>query len=428
NEAIAKAEKERADELRFQAIAKAMAVKSTQFRKAQGEEQVVLKSLLAQQAYNYNTQYRGNRYDNDVYYGLYEALRDLDDPMAKSLGGHTKSIRALTSSPTGNHVYSAGTLGKVLRWSVKGSERVADTLALARGESHLFRTLAVNGADDILIGGGNLPESNDGSSFIEIYDLKAATRRELSGFDGSVWKLLFQSKSNVFYALDKNGTSIKKSDLNSVSEIISSTNRINDFSISEDGKWLVAATQVGSGPAATGEVVLYDLENGYSSSIIHKHRKGLLAVGVSNDNFVAIGDVDGLVKVFELFGNGTTTELIGHTSEIDQIEFSTDGRFIATASKDKTVKLWNRQEPNTQPINLKDHPTWVWTIAFSPDNNQILAGTQESVVRSWPTTIEAMSDKICGEIDRNLSQDEWTLFVSDDIEYEKTCENIPNGE
>ncbi len=138
------AEKERADKLRFQAIAKAMAVKSTQFRKAQGEEQVVLKSLLAQQAYNYNTQYEGNKYDNDVYYGLYEALRDLDDPMAKSLGGHKKSVRALTSSPSGNHVYSAGTLGKVLRWSVNGNERLADTLAMARGESHLFRSLAVN--------------------------------------------------------------------------------------------------------------------------------------------------------------------------------------------------------------------------------------------------------------------------------------------
>ncbi|MEM7108770.1 MAG: High-affnity carbon uptake protein Hat/HatR, partial [Bacteroidota bacterium] len=421
-------EKERADELRFQAIAKAMAVKSTQFRKAQGEDQVVLKSLLAQQAYNYNTQYQGNKYDNDVYYGLYEALRDLDDPMARSLGGHSKAIRALTSSPSGNHIYSAGTFGKVLRWSVNENRRSADTLAAERGESHLFRTLDVNSADDILIGGGNLPKSKNGSSFIEVYDLKGGTRRELNGFEGSVWKLLFESKSTIFYALDKMGTSIKRSDLNNVAEIISSVNRINDFSISQDGRWLVAATQVGFGPSASGEVVLYDLQNGYSSSVIHKHRRGLLATAISSDNFIAIGDVDGLIKVFKLFGSSAPTELIGHTSEIDQIEFSTDGRFIATASKDKTVKLWNRNEPNTQPINLKDHPTWVWTIAFSPDNNHILAGTKEAVVRSWPTTIEAMSDKICGQVDRNLSKDEWTLFVADDIEYEKTCDNVPSGE
>ncbi|MEM6361303.1 MAG: High-affnity carbon uptake protein Hat/HatR [Bacteroidota bacterium] len=427
NERRARAEKERADKLRFQAIAKAMAVKSTQFRKAQGEEQVVLKSLLAQQAYNYNTQYEGNKYDNDVYYGLYEALRDLDDPMAKSLGGHKKSIRALTSSPSGNHVYSAGTLGKVLRWSVNGNERLADTLAMARGESHLFRSLAVNSDDNILVAGGNLPENKDGSSFIEIYDLSSGNQRNLSGFDGSVWKLIFQRNSNVFYALDNNGKSIKRSDLNSVTEVISSVNRINDFSLSQDGQWLIAVTQVGE-TNATGEVVLYDLEDGYSASVIHKHRRALLATGIGNDNSVAIGDVDGLIKVFKLFSNDTPSDLIGHTSEIDQIEFSADGRFIATASKDKTVKLWNRKEPNTQPINLKDHPTWVWTITFSPDNNQILAGTQESVVRSWPTTIEAMSDEICGQIDRNLSKDEWTLFVSEDIEYEKTCENIPDGE
>ncbi|MEM9856985.1 MAG: High-affnity carbon uptake protein Hat/HatR [Bacteroidota bacterium] len=427
NEQRALYQKERADELRFQAIAKAMAVKSTQFRKAQGEDQVVLKSLLAQQAYNYNTEYKGNKYDNDVYYGLYEALRDLDDPMAKSLGGHTKSIRALTSSPSGNHVYSAGTLGKVLRWSVKGNERAADTLTSARGESHLFRTLAVNASDDILIGGGNLPQNKDGSSFIEVYDLKAGTKRELDGFEGAVWKLLFQPNSNVFYALDNNGKSIKSSDLNTVTEVISSENRINNFSISSDGNWLIAVTQIGE-INPTGEVVLYNLEKGYSASVIHRHRKALLATAISADDFIAIGDEDGLIKVFKLFGNNPPSELIGHTSQIDQIEFSSDSRFIATASKDKTVKLWNRYEPNTQPINLKDHPTWVWTIAFSPDNNQILAGTQEDVVRSWPTTIEAMSDKICGQIDRNLSKDEWTLFVSDDIPYEKTCDNIPTNE
>lgn len=417
NERQARLEKERADQLRFQAIAKAMAVKSTQFRKAQGAEQVILKSLLAQQAYNYNTQYNGNKYDNDVYYGLYEALRDLDDPMAKSLGGHAKSIRALTSSPSGNHVYSAGTLGKILRWSVSGSERVADTLAQARSESYLFRSLAINASDDILVAGGDLPQSKDQSTFVEVYDLKnGVNARKVAGFEKVVWKILFRPGSNTIYALDNGGASIKASDLNTVKEVYSSDERINDIAVSSDGKWLIGVT-------ATGKVLLIDIDNNYTASVIHNHRKTLLATAISTDNFVALGDVDGLIKVFKLFGNDSPSELIGHTSEIDQIEFSTDGRFIATASKDKTVKLWNRNEPNTQPIDLRDHPTWVWTIAFSPDNNQILAGTRESVVRAWPTTIEAMSDKICSQIDRNFTKDEWIRFVSEDIDYEKTCEN-----
>ncbi len=422
NEKRAVAEKERADKLRFQAIAKAMAVKSTQFRKAQGEEQVVLKGLLAQQAYNYNTRYEGNKYDNDVYYGLYEALRDLEDPMAKSLGGHEKSIRALASSPSGNHVYSAGTLGKILRWSVKGAERVADTLAPARGETYLFRSLAISTDDNILVAGGNLPVDKEGKSFVEIYELGGeVSSRQLNGFDKQVWKLVFQPGLSVFYALDNDGLSVKRADLNTVTEVISSETRLNDIAISADGKWLV-------GVSRNGEVLLFDTDNGYNPNVIHKHNKSLQAVGLSADNFIAIGDIDGLIKVFRLFDNDNVNELIGHTSEIDEIEFSTDGRFIATASKDKTVKLWNRSDVNTQPINLKDHPTWVWTIAFSPDNNQILAGTRESVVRAWPTTIEAMSDQICPRLDRNFSREEWTLFVSEDINYEKTCQNNPGDE
>ncbi len=422
NEQRALAEKERADKLRFQAIAKAMAVKSTQFRKEQGEDQVILKGLLAQQAYNYNTRYQGNIYDNDIYYGLYEALRDLDDPMAKSLGGHEKSIRALASSPSGNHVYSAGTLGKVLKWSVKGVERVADTLAPARGETYLFRALAVSKDDKTLVAGGNLPTDGEGKSFVEVYDLQGTpSRRQLKGFNKQVWKLVFHPDANVFYALDNEGLSIKRSDLNNVKEVISSETRINDIALSADGKWL-------AGVSRNGEVLLFDIDNNYTPSVIYKHGKDLQAIGMSTDNSIAIGDADGLIKVINLAGDSDPTELIGHTAEIDEIEFSTDGRFIASASKDKTVKLWNRSEVNTQPINLKDHPTWVWTIAFSPGNDQVLAGTRESLVRAWPTTIEAMSDKICPKLDRNLSDDEWTLFVSEDIDYEKTCQNIPSND
>ena len=48
---------------------------------------------------------------------------------------------------------------------------------------------------------------------------------------------------------------------------------------------------------------------------------------------------------------------------------------MATASKDWSVRLWNYKELKRQPIVLSDHD-WVWNLAFTPDDEQLIAGIQ----------------------------------------------------
>src|SRR5690606_30624191 len=77
----AQREEQRARELRYRAIAKAMAIKSIQLNDREQE------ALLAQQAYNFNTQFKGYPYDNDIYDGLYNALKKFGDPLTANLTG-----------------------------------------------------------------------------------------------------------------------------------------------------------------------------------------------------------------------------------------------------------------------------------------------------------------------------------------------------
>src|SRR5690606_16757959 len=107
----AQREEQRARELRYRAIAKAMAIKSVQLNDPEQE------ALLAQQAYNFNTQFKGYPYDNDIYDGLYNALKKFGDPLTINLSGHRNNVRSLVTSPRDGTIYSGGAEGKIIQWT-----------------------------------------------------------------------------------------------------------------------------------------------------------------------------------------------------------------------------------------------------------------------------------------------------------------------
>src|SRR5690606_6084396 len=124
------------------------------------------------------------------------------------------------------------------------------------------------------------------------------------------------------------------------------------------------------------------------------------------------------VKIYDNTARMIVRILSGHSSGIEQIRFNHAGTFMATASKDKTVRLWNLSNLKEQPIILSDHRDWVWSATFSPDDEQILASIHSSTetikgmehtIRAWPTKIETMSQILCGFVRRNINVEEWDI-------------------
>jgi WD40 repeat protein len=88
---------------------------------------------------------------------------------------------------------------------------------------------------------------------------------------------------------------------------------------------------------------------------------------------------DSTVKVWDAQTGQERLTLKGHTAPVTSVCFSPDGRRLASASGDKTVKVWDAQTGQEQ-LTLKGHTSGVESVCFSPDGRR-LASSSEGVSR-----------------------------------------------
>jgi WD40 repeat protein/serine/threonine protein kinase len=103
----------------------------------------------------------------------------------------------------------------------------------------------------------------------------------------------------------------------------------------------------------------------------------LLAMPSGDNNDLIVGDAS----------TGKVRRLHGHSARILRLAFSRTG-LLASASEDKTVKVWNTTT-GQEIWTLRDHLGPVYAVAFSPDG-QLLASASGDQVNVWNTTTRAL--------------------------------------
>ncbi|MDL2078786.1 hypothetical protein QNN03_20335 [Streptomyces sp. GXMU-J15] len=98
------------------------------------------------------------------------------------------------------------------------------------------------------------------------------------------------------------------------------------------------------------------------------------------------GDEGTANRLLSIVNAPLATPLLGHTGAVYLTSFSPDGKLLATASYDRTIRLWDVSDPRRPfPVGgpLYGHTSWVSSAVFSPDGRTLASAADDGTIRMW---------------------------------------------
>jgi len=140
------------------------------------------------------------------------------------------------------------------------------------------------------------------------------------------------------------------------------------------------------------------------------HKGSVDAVAISpQGSIIATASQDKTVKLWKPDGTLLKT-LIGHDAQVYAVAFSADSQIIASGGEDKTIKLW--KQDGTLLKTLEGHSNAVKGVTISPNGEMIASGGWDGTVKLW---------KLDGTLVKTITPD-------GDLPQQTTVAFSPNGE
>ncbi len=172
-----------------------------------------------------------------------------------------------------------------------------------------------------------------------------------------------------------------------------SVNSVNNLTIDPERSILLALQAV-SLSTAGGQPVMREAEEALHRAVpasrvqltLHGHTAGLYDIAFSPDGKrLATASVDKTAKVWDVTTGRELLTLCCHADTVIGIDFSPDGTRIATASGDQTTKIWDAVT-GKELFTLRGHTGRSRDAAFSPDGKRLATSSQDRTAKVWDVT------------------------------------------
>ncbi|KAG7427685.1 Vegetative incompatibility protein HET-E-1 [Fusarium oxysporum f. sp. raphani] len=118
-------------------------------------------------------------------------------------------------------------------------------------------------------------------------------------------------------------------------------------------------------------------------SVMEGHSDSVQSVVFSHDSkMVASASLDKTIRIWNIETGECKHVLKGHSNLVKSVVFSHDSNMVASASLDKTIRIWNIETGECKHV-LKGHSNLVKSVVFSHDSNMVASASGDKTARIW---------------------------------------------
>jgi WD40 repeat protein len=315
---------------------------------------------------------------------------------------HTDAVRSISLSSAGTELYSTGDDGTVRVFSLKSLDSKPIILKTQNFGSKGFRCINSDKAGKYVFAGA-------GEGEILIWSTSNYSEKPLviSAHLGIVYAVESDSKS--IFSVGADGILCKSSMItNSASEKLFKANeRLTCLNLNDEQNKIVFSGE-------KGIIYLYDLTSMKLISQIQTSEGKILSVNFMDENQVVVGCASGKV-VFINFSENKQQEIFAHTSGVNDVLFNREKHELITCGYDGTIKIWNTNDLNAEPVTLLTSSAWIYCLAYNPEKTEIYAGSADKMIYIYTIDTEIMRQALKKKIKGRLSEANRVKYIGPDI-------------